>query len=199
MRTFNRMLGVVVCALLASSCSPDLAVTPDGALKAPDAPAAALIKQKDILATGVLRDVPLAKNLTVSQVIGVAGGSITIPEAGVTITVPAGALSATTEISVTARKGVLIAYDFKPHGIVFATPLILTQQLLGTTATPLNYSALHLGYYADPLALSETGGPVSEIINGSVDVLTRTFTSTIPHFSGYMMGCGRKVTAEAEM
>lgn len=108
------------------------------------------------------------------------------------MTVPAGALASATLISMTARKGALLAYDFAPHGLTFAKSLVLTQDLAGTNVSPLMSHLLHLGYYADPTLLTELGGAVSEFEDGSSDFLGRTFTSTIPHFSGYMVACGRE-------
>ncbi len=184
-------LATFACALVASACIPDRTVTPDEKLSASGEHSA--VKGKEATyALGVSRLVPLTKQMTASMVIGAGGGSLSIPEAGVTITVPAGALASNTEISITARKGALIAYDFKPHGLTFATPLMFTQQLSGTNATLANISLFQLGYYEDPIALNATGGTMSEMINGSVNAVTWVFTSTIPHFSGYMMSCGRE-------
>ena len=140
---------------------------------------------------GVQRKVPLASSITVTKTIGVAGGTLSIPQAGVTVTVPSGALSASTVVTMTARAGSLLAYDFAPHGITFAKPLVFTQILSGTNATILNAPLLKLGYYADPSMLNTLGGLVSELIGGNVNLLSWTFTSSIQHFSGYMIACGR--------
>jgi hypothetical protein len=139
---------------------------------------------------GLQRTSPLAADITVSQTIGSTGGTLSIPAAGVTVVVPYGALSAPTLITMTARKGSLVAYDFAPHGITFAKPLVFTQKLQGTTASLLNSSFLQLGYYSDPSLLTAVGGLVSELLGGNVNLLTWTYTGTIKHFSGYMMGCG---------
>ena len=52
---------------------------------------------------GVLRDTPLPYPITVSKTIGRAGGVLSIPAAGVTVIVPAGALNGDTKITMTAR------------------------------------------------------------------------------------------------
>ena len=139
----------------------------------------------------VQRNVPLASSITVTGTIGVAGGTLSIPQAGVTVTVPAGALSASTVVTMTARAGSLIAYDFTPHGITFAKPVVFTQTLAGTNVSPLLASLLQLGYYANPADLTTLGGSVSELISGSANLVNGTFTSNIVHFSGYMVACGR--------
>ena len=139
---------------------------------------------------GLRRTTPLATPITVAKTIGSEGGSLSIPEAGVTVTVPSGALVAPTVITMTARAGSLVAYDFEPHGITFARRLVFSQSLRGTNATLLNFGSLKLGYYSDPSLLTPLGGLVSELLDGSVDLLAWRFQSNIPHFSGYILSCG---------
>lgn len=150
-----------------------------------------MLKSVLVPAIGLQRSAPLAADITVSQSIGTAGGTLSIPAAGVTVTVPAGAVSGPTQFTMTARAGSLIAYDFAPHGITFAKPLVFTQSLNGTNATLLNKAFLELGYYADPSQLNSVGGLLSELTSGVVNLLSWNFTANIKHFSGYMVACGR--------
>ena len=136
------------------------------------------------------RDVPLAAPITVVQTIGVAGGTLSIPEAGVKVIVPPGAVSAPTDFSMTARAGTTVAYDFEPHGITFAAPLSFTQDLRGTNAPLLSLGSLRLAYYSDPSLLGATTSLVSELIRGVGSLLTRSFTAPIHHFSGYVVTWG---------
>jgi hypothetical protein len=136
---------------------------------------------------GLLRTTPLASDITVVKSIGIQGGTLGIPEAGVSVVIPYGALSTTTQVSMTARKGALVAYDFAPHGVTFARPLVFTQSLNGTNAGLLNSLTLKLGYYSDPSLLGETTGLVSELVGGLTNVLTHSFTAPVKHFSGYML------------
>lgn len=142
------------------------------------------------LVTGAQRTSPLPSSITVTQAIGINGGTLSLPQAGVTITVPVGALTATTLISMTARGGSVIAYDFAPHGTTFAKPVVFTQALAGTNVSPLLMPLIQLGYYADPTDLTTLGGSVTEFISGSVNLVNGSFTSSIMHFSGYMISCG---------
>jgi hypothetical protein len=142
-------------------------------------------------ANGVLRTKPLSKAITVTKTIGRTGGSLSIKEAGVTVIVPAGALDRDTEITMTARAGYLLAYDFEPHGVTFKVPLVINQSLNNTNVGLLSPLALKLGYYADPSQLGKTTALVSEIVQGLTSILTRTFTAPIKHFSGYIILCGR--------
>ena len=141
---------------------------------------------------GLLRNTPLSAPITVSKIVGSGGGTLSIPQAGVTVTIPSGALASNTVITMTARVGSLVAYDFAPHGITFAKPLVFTQKLSGTPLNLLNASLLQLGYYPDPSRLTLDGGLVSELIGGNVNIRSWTFTSTIQHFSGYVVACGRR-------
>lgn len=142
-------------------------------------------------ANGVLRDTPLPYPITVSKTIGRAGGVLSIPAAGVTVIVPAGALDGDTQITMTARAGSLLAYDFEPHGVTFNLPLTFNQNLNGTNAGLLAPLGLKLAYYSDPSLLGKTTALVSELITGVTNLLTRTFTAPIKHFSGYVVICGR--------
>ncbi len=151
------------------------------------------------LLSGLQRTTALAAPITVTKTIGTAGGTLSIPQAGVTVTVPSGALSQNTVITMTARAGKMVAYDFAPHGVTFAKPLVFQQKLAGTSANLLNAGLLQLGYYTDPSLLTAVGGLVSELLGGNVNLLSWTFTSNIKHFSGYMVGCGRASSMDSEM
>lgn len=199
MVTSLRRLGAMAVAAVAflAACSSEPTTAPTASLAAPGgAPSAdllgglaATVNKTLTLVSGLQRNTPLATSISVSQTIGSTGGTLSIPEAGVTVSVPSGALSSATVVTMTARAGSLIAYDFAPHGITFAAPLVFTQSLAGTNASLLNLSLLQLGYYSDPSLLTAAGGLVSELIAGNVNLLNWTFTSSIRHFSGYMMAC----------
>ena len=142
-------------------------------------------------ANGVLRTRPLAQPITARKTIGREGGTLSIPDAGITVIVPYGALDRDTEITMTARAGYLLAYDFEPHGVTFRVPLVFRQSLNNTNAGLLSPLSLKLGYYEDPSLLGKTTALVSEVIGGVTSILTRTFTAPIKHFSGYIVICGR--------
>ena len=91
----------------------------------------------------------------------------------------------------TARAGTVLAYDFAPHGTTFAKPLVFTQALAGTNVPAALAPLLTLGYYADPSYLTTLGASVAEFLNGTANLTNGSFTSSISHFSGYMVACGR--------
>jgi hypothetical protein len=192
--TLRRLAALALGSLTLASCGGEPPTQPRIQQSPPEAPASSLLGGLTSLigVNGLQRTTPLAAPITVTKVIGPEGGTLAIPQAGVTVTVPRGALATTTTITMTARAGSLVAYDFAPHGVVFAKPLAFSQQLRGTNATLLSAPLLGLGYYEDPSLLSRTGGLVSQLLGGTVNTLSWTFTSTIPHFSGYMVSCGRR-------
>ena len=136
MTTTFRRFGVMALGLaLLSACSSEPTSAPAAPIAAPtSAPNAdllgsvtGLVDKTVSFVAGVQRNVPLATPITVTKTIGSAGGTLSILAAGVTVTVPSGALSTPTVITMTARAGSLVAYDFAPHGITFAKPLVFTQ------------------------------------------------------------------------
>ena len=199
MNTNLRRIGTAVSLLILSACSSESTTAPIAAERAPkaEAPSADLLGASGRLngtlnlVAGARRNTPLPAAITTSATIGAAGGTLSIPAAGVTVTVPAGAVSSPVVFTMTARAGSLLAYDFAPHGITFAKPLVFKQNLVGTNVSLLTANLLKLGYYSDPSLLTSAGGAVSELIAGAVNLTNWTFTSSIQHFSGYMVACGR--------
>jgi hypothetical protein len=198
MNRFLKRAAALAFALVATGCTADVSAT---------APKAAPAARSNDLLGGVLgtvgnltngllsvrnlkRNTPLAAPITVVKTIGALGGSLGIPEAGVVVVVPAGAVSGPTNFSMTARAGSVVAYDFEPHGITFARPLVFTQSLRGTNAPLLSLRSMRLGYYADSSLLGETTSLVSELISGVGSIFSGTFTAPIRHFSGYMVTWG---------
>jgi hypothetical protein len=197
------LLAVALLFVVSTACNTENAAAPSASVATAStiaSPAAhqdllgglvgTLTQTLGITANGVLRKTPLSESITVSKRIGRGGGVLSIPAAGVTVVVPAGALEQDTDITMTARAGALLAYDFEPHGVTFKVPLVFTQNLNGTTAGLLSPLGLKLGYYSDPSMLGKTTAIVSELVSGVTSILTRTFTAPIKHFSGYVIICG---------
>ena len=196
-----RRIGALALALTLAACSADQVGAPTQMKAAQSGPDASLLGGLVGTVTGVLnlttsdavqRTTPLAAPITVSKQIGYYGGTLSIPEAGVTVTVPVGALTKTTTITMTARAGSLIAYDFSPTGTQFAKPLVFRQTLKGTNVTLLQAPLLRLGYYSDPGLLGTLSATVSDLLLGVTNLLDWSFTAPINHFSGYVLLCGRE-------
>ncbi len=135
------------------------------------------------------RKTALTKDITVSAVIGKAGGRLTIPAAGFEVTVPAGAVTSNTVFTVTAIRGTLVAYEFGPHGQKFRASLKASQDLSGTNWRPLSLKPLIAGYFLERAHLDQVNAIalVSEVIKGLTIPLTKQFNWQIDHFSGYVV------------
>ena len=188
LRPLSRLGARLLSIFLLAGCARDAASPLEPTAVIPEKPNSALLGLLPV--RGVTRSTPLAKDITVSAVIGKSGGTITIPDAGLTLVVPAGAVSANTKFTATAIAGRLVAYEFAPHGVKFAQPLQFTQDLkkvslLSALTSPLIDGA----YFTDRDKLNQTLGLgfVSELLPATVDLLKFRVTFPIKHFSGYLV------------
>lgn len=199
----RRLLGAV-CVLLslggANGCSSHETT-------APQAPAAngggaqalnAGVLDPTTEVVSLARSVILSDDITVSATIGPEGGSLSIPEAGGKIIIPAGALRHPTQIKMTARAGRNVVYEFCPHGTVFDVPVTIQQDLDYTVANGMkDLRTLQAGYFQQGLnaIFSDPGkslARVTELRGVQIDApagrwIARFF---IYHFSGYIMSSG---------
>jgi hypothetical protein len=143
------------------------------------------------------RSKALKATATVEGVIGVDGGTLSIPRAGVAVTFPRGAVTTPTRITLTATKGKDVVYEFEPHGLKFGVPVIVRQDLQQTTAAsnPLVAAALQGSYFEGPMAANRIGthGVYARIKEGRKARLypaTRFLEFSIEHFSGYEVSTG---------
>ena len=141
----------------------------------------------------ITRYEPLANELTATATIGSEGGSFSIPEAGLTVTVPAGAVSEPVVFSATAHRGKIVAYDFQPAGR-FDVPIEVTQDLYYTSwHHQADLSDVFGGYYTGENALDDEQGEaeVSELPPSVVNIEKCKITLAVGHFSGYVIATGR--------
>ena len=122
-------------------------------------------------------------------IIGTAGGEVGSADNRVTLSIPAGALSADTEISVVPDSAVgngslVTPYVFKPAGIVFDKPVTIT----------MNYQDSDIPQGADPaaivLARQYNGYFWRTINNTSVDTSAKTLSAEVNGFSTYGLTLG---------
>lgn len=140
----------------------------------------------------------LSSDITASATIGPEGGEIEIAAAGAKVIFPAGAVATTRRIRVTAKAGWNVAYEFRPHGIVFAVPLTFEQNLDYTVAAGMKGArTLQAGYFSQGLDTifadaQKSLARVSEVrgvaIDSSANPLVGRFF--IYHFSGYIFSSG---------
>ena len=186
-RPLSRLGARLLSIVLLAGCARD-ASSPVEPTAPPPKPNAALLGLLPV--RGVTRASPLAKDISVSAVIDKKGGTISIPEAGLTLVVPPNAVSSKTTFVATALAGRLVAYEFEPHGTRFAVPLQFQQDLkkvslLGALTSPLMRGA----YFTDEGKLNQATGlaVVTELLPATVDLLKGRVGFPINHFSGYLV------------
>lgn len=213
---FIRSVALTLSVTIALSCSSD--ITPTGPM-APVAAQDGLISGLLSTVTGLLGSVlkvivgvvdpdgidvhavkwaPSHVNQvrSVSGTIGYYGGTLSIPGSDFTITFPRGALSTTTTITITSDASGYVSYDMQPHGITFATPVIVTQQLRNTSVYGTSQAWNSFGAYfpqdlldlSGILKASET--TTTTIFSAPSGSLPEIQTWQLKHFSRYMLASG---------
>ena len=129
-------------------------------------------------------------------VVGPEGGEIALPKTGFRMRIPAGALAVPTAISATAYKGKAVAYEFGPHGLQFLAPVVVEQDLAGTTAERNAdiQALLSAGYYAGGTTSIDDSAGTAVVSERMPARLSNDLTSVmfdITHFSGYIIATGR--------
>ena len=184
--------GVLAAALALSGCAIDSTAPSAPAIAVPTAPSQLLLGllSQPVTVTPLQRTTPLKSNQTASATVGLLGATLSLPGAGLNVVIPPLAAPLGTKISVTALAGSSVAYEFAPHGLKFALPLVATQSLKGTQAQNgglINPSSLFAGYFSDSQRITS----VSELLSLNVNVLNQASVLTIWHFSGYIIATGR--------
>jgi len=190
-RRSTLLMSVAITFAIAACTVADAPTSPgQRAVRAPTSANNSLLLSAPITITPLTRTTSLATPITVSKTIGVLGGTIAISQTGVTIAIPALALTSPTTISVTAMAGTNVAYEFAPHGLKFLAPVVMTQDLTKTNARSgglVNPLSLSVGYFPDATNVAS----VTELLSVQVNLLSQLATTTIWHFSGYIYASGR--------
>ena len=138
----------------------------------------------------------LTTPLSVSKTIGIAGGTISIPETGLTISFPAGAVAAPIDITITPDPD-YVAYKMDPAGTRFLAPVTVTQSMASTALDGSQLKApLFAAYIADD-NLSLSGNvpvvelePAHTIFSPLAPLIPVAHVWIIKHFSRYMLASG---------
>jgi hypothetical protein len=201
-----RSLAVLAGAIIIASCSEAGISGPNGnqqriAATASVQPAAdRLLNQVTDVSKLDLKAVWWKKQhkdvIKVSKTIDQSGGTISIPETGLTLSFPAGAVVAPVTITVTSDDK-YVAYRMEPTGTKFLKDVTATQ-LLNTTSifgSPLR-SQLYAAYIPDDNVKLSGKVPVLEIEPGTTifsvlsSLLPQAHVWSIRHFSRYMLASG---------
>ena len=170
--------GALALALALPACTDD---SPTG------------VEREAVVLDAITRYEPLAEDVTVSATIGKEGGTLTIPEAGLTVEVPPGAVGKPVLFTATARKGAIVAYDFGPSGR-FAVPIEVKQDLYYTSwHHQEDLTDVFGGFFRGEGALNdaESKAAVSEVPPSAVNIEECELTFSVSHFSGYVIATGR--------
>lgn len=153
---------------------------------------------KEIVDPAVTVDVlqrltPLHRNVTKSVTISRKGGTIKLPEGGLTIEIPANAFeSPEITFHITALAGSDVAYDFEPHGLVFTRPINVFQDLKVTSFDKHDAASLEGAYFADMTSLQNGSAKVNEFKDTHVDLKNSKLRFPVDHFSGYLVSSSRR-------
>lgn len=195
--------------MLGTGCAPDRAVAPSADAPIPAAAVNAIYSvvatQPGTIVPVVQRSEALEADVSVTQVIGPRGGYLRIGKAGVLVYFSPGAVAQPTTITATAYAGSLVSYGFEPHGLQFAAPVYVVQNLGQTTlGNDLGAAGTIAGAYTpDGLADISTATATARVSELHDAYTSKTRSSggpivldqaifTIQHFSGYILTGGRK-------
>lgn len=217
LRTRATLAGLAL-AVLAVGCAPDQltappatarAVTPSGSLlggllgTVTGVVGGVVNTVTSLLLPAVHRSKSLSTDVAVTQTIGIAGGTISIPQAGMRIVFSPGAVLQPTSITATANAGGYAAYSFEPHGIQFSAPVVVMQDAsyLQTSGLLGGLGSVQGGYMSDGISdLDQSTGTVtvSEQLPATTSYMyfnghwTNVTSYSIKHFSGYILTTGRQ-------
>ena len=118
----------------------------------------------------------------VSQSIGPAGGVVRTADGNVSLTIPAGALSQSTTISLQpienkAFLGIGSAYEFSPDGLKFAKPAQLTVKYAAGSLDGTSPEAIGIAFQDEKRVWQGKAAKVNPTEG--------TFTASVPHFSSW--------------
>ena len=190
----KRMTAAPVVALVSGAmliaCGGDGAEIVAPGLPATDVPFGVVANPEGVRVQPAERQWALTSDLSWSFDAGPEGKVVRNVVTGLTISIPQGALSEKTHITVSALKGSFLGYRFEPHGLQFAAPVELSQSLRGLKfkRDALGVARLLGGYFpGEGLTPELTYGTtrVVELLPVLLDVKTQRVTLQIRHFSGY--------------
>src|SRR6266550_2614396 len=187
LRSFASLAG----AILIASCGTDSG-TPDVTAPSGLGLAGPAIDPAGRQFQGLWWDHDLNAIVQVSKTIDQSGGVLTIPETGLTMEFPAGAVSGPITVTVTADQQ-YVAYKMDPAGTQFLKDVTVTQSLSNTTISgqPLQ-SQIYATYIADDSISLSGRVPVIEIEPSKTvfypnSSLPQAHVWIIRHFSRYML------------
>jgi hypothetical protein len=125
-----RCTAYTVIAVIAMSACGERTGPFEPTLTRLDAPAAAVRVESqagETHASLIKRSKSLARDIVGRATVTPAGGTLTIPEAGLLVVFPRGAVSRNLVVTATANRGNEVVYSFEPHSTKFNVPIAIAQ------------------------------------------------------------------------
>jgi hypothetical protein len=152
-----------------------------------------------LLVAPVHRRTPLAAPVSWSFTVGAGGATSSNSTTGLTVSVPAGAVSAPVTITVTALAGSPIAYRFEPHGLQFARDVRLVQKTSHLNFGLLNSLFLQGAHFPGDEPVYTNGlAAVTETVFAPLNLLLGNVSFPIRHFSGWIIASGRSSREDSD-
>jgi hypothetical protein len=194
---------ILIAAAIVVACAGDHASVVSPRLGSNAPPLGTVANPTGAPVLPVHRQVPLVDDRTWSFDVGPEGTVVRDGATGLTIDIPAGAVAATTHITVIALKGAPLAYRFEPHGLQFVVPIHLVQSLrvLNVKTDLLGIPPLFGGYFSDDsLPIDGISGEarVIEVLPILIDTKAKTAILDVHHFSGYTVASAAKDSLDAD-
>lgn len=135
---------------------------------------------------------------SVSAVVGAEGGTLSLPGADFSMTIPGGALTAPITITIVAKAGRHVAYEMLPHGLKFLKPVTVVQGLRTTATYGTDESkAVRTAYLTegnDQINADDSASPVeleaSTTLLYGAQPIAETHIWNLNHFSRYLLISG---------
>jgi hypothetical protein len=196
-RTFAPLAAVLATLLVVSACAETDSISAPRPVNQPSALLGDLLDGTvstlgNVLVAPVQRKVPLAEPVSWSFSVGSGGATSSNSASGLTIAVPAGAVSQPVTITVTALAGSAVAYRFEPHGLQFARNVRLTQKTSHINFGLLNSLLMQGAHFPGDEPVYTNGlVAVTETVSASLNLLLGNVSFPIRHFSGWIIASGR--------
>ena len=150
-----------------------------------------------LLVAPLHRTTPLPADVVWTFTAGPVGAVSSKSSVGLTVIVPAGALTSTETITVTALAGSPVAYRFEPH-LEFERKVTLKQSLAGVRVGLLSGLWFKGAHFPGDVPVFTGSGLaiVDEVVPALLSVLTRTVKFDVKHFTGWLVASGMEGDAQ---
>lgn len=135
---------------------------------------------------------------SVSAMVGSEGATLSLPGSDFSMTIPAGALSVPTTITIVSRGGPYVVYDMLPHGLQFTLPVTAAQGLSTTasygTSAGNSIRSAYLPVGSEQIAFDGSASPVeveaAKTYFYGAQPVAGTHAWVLNHFSRYILISG---------